>query len=423
MQVDTLRVLDRFVGVPLCGICTLFRRLSRLLNREQSLPSPRKVLIIKLSEMGSSVLAYPALAELKKRCPEAELFFLVFKNNAAVLEVLDLLPAANIITVDYSSTGHLIKSGFEVLRRLRNEKFDTTIDMDFFSRLTAFISFWACRGNRVGFHRYNDEGLYRGDLLTHRVLYSTQVHTSAAFLALTRSLFERPDDEPHYRRVIEPDLLIPPKYVPRSFDIESVRQKLTTGGVNGQDKEIIILVNPNSSDIFPLRKWPIDNFALLCERLLAALPECRLVITGVASERKDAERILARVKNARCLDFTGKTTFRELLALYSVAQLMVTNDSGPAHFASLLELPTIVLFGPETPRLYSPIGGKHKDLYAELPCSPCVSVHNGKKSPCTDNRCLQTITVEAVLSEVFGLLQADDKFPTRALYASEGTRS
>src|SRR5262249_21751260 len=126
MQIDTLRVLDRFVGVPLCGICSFFRRLSLPFNREQALPRPRKILIIKLSEMGSTVLAYPALAELKKRCPEAELFFLVFKNNAAIVDVLDLLPAANIIAVDYSSPGQLIKSGFEVLRRLWKEKFDTT---------------------------------------------------------------------------------------------------------------------------------------------------------------------------------------------------------------------------------------------------------------------------------------------------------
>ena len=79
---------------------------------------------------------------------------------------------------------------------------------------------------------------------------------------------------------------------------------------------------------------------------------------------------------------------------------MVTNDSGPAHFASLLQLRTVVLFGPETPRLYSPIGNKHKILYANFACSPCVSVYNGKKSPCNDNRCLKAITVDEVLREV-----------------------
>jgi ADP-heptose:LPS heptosyltransferase len=83
---------------------------------------------------------------------------------------------------------------------------------------------------------------------------------------------------------------------------------------------------------------------------------------------------------------------------------MVTNDSGPAHFSALLRLPTLVLFGPETPRLYSPMGDRHKDLYSNFACSPCVSVYNGKKSPCHESRCLMAITIDEVLKEALALL-------------------
>jgi ADP-heptose:LPS heptosyltransferase len=404
MQVDTLRFLDRFFGIPLCFIFTLARRLESFVRKKRPLPPPHKVLIIKLSEMGSTVLAYPALAELKKRRPEVELFFLVFKQNAPIVEILDLTPSSNIITVDYRSTGRLLVSGVRALRRLLGERIDTTIDMDFFSRLTAIVSFLVCRGNRVGFHRYNDEGLYRGNLLTHRVLYSPHVHTSVAFVALIRTLFEEPDDEPHYRGRIDPKELMLPKYVPSPNDVKSVRNKLQVAGVEEGGDQTIILINPNSSDIFPLRKWPLEYFAQLCRRLLTEVPQCRLVITGGASEQKDAEYIKERVPIARCIDFTGKTNFRELLALYSIAKIMVTNDSGPAHFASLLQLPTVVLFGPETPRLYGPIGDTHRDIYADFACSPCVSVYNGKKSPCQENRCLKSITVDVVLKEVLTCL-------------------
>lgn len=406
MQVDTLRYLDRYAGVPLCWGLTLLRKLGSALGGTRTPPTPRKVLIIKLSEMGSTVLAYPALAELKQRCPDAELFVLVFKNNAAIIEVLDLVPAANIITVDYRSIGSLLFSGVLTIQRLLREKIDTVIDMDFFSRLTALISFLICRGNRVGYHRYNDEGLYRGNLLTHRVLYSPHIHTSAAFMALTRTLFQDPKDEPHYRGRIDPKDLTLPKFSPTPDDVKSVRQKLAAGGLENDKNEFLILINPNSSDIFPLRKWPLDNFAQLCQRLLSEIPHCQLVITGVASEHKDARYIMDCVPSPRCVDFTGKTNFRELLALYSIASLMVTNDSGPAHFASLLQLPAVVLFGPETPRLYSPMGETHKDLYAEFACSPCVSVYNGKKSPCQENRCLKSITVDEVFETTLGLLPA-----------------
>ena len=404
MGVDALRLLDRIVGLPLCWFMTVVRLLGRLIFPKKPLPPPRKVLIVKLSEMGSTVLAYPAMEELKKRISGIELFFLVFKNNAAIVDVLGVVPAAHIITVDYGSPFRLLASGVHAMRRLFKEHIDTTIDMDFFSRLTALIAFVVCRGNRVGFHRYNDEGLYRGNLLTHRVTYSPHIHTSVAFMALAKSLFERPGDEPHFRGRIDPATLIVPRHHPDRNDVSAVWNKLSAAGLQQNGNAAIILVNPNSSDIFPLRKWPLEFFAQLCQRLLVQAPHGYLVITGVASERRDAQFIRDRVQSPRCIDFTGQTSFRELLALYSVSKLMITNDSGPAHFAALLSLPTLVLFGPETPRLYSPMGARHKTIYADFACSPCVSVYNGKKSPCTDNRCLQAISPESVLQEALAIL-------------------
>jgi ADP-heptose:LPS heptosyltransferase len=365
-----------------------------------NLPAPRKILIIKLSEMGSTVLACPAVVELKRRCPGAEFYFLVFAKNAAVVEILELAPQDHLITVDYGTFGRLLSSGVRALKRLWDGAIDTTIDMDLFSRLTALLAFLVCRGNRVGFYRYKDEGIYRGDLLTHRVLYSPHIHTSAAFMALIRTLFADHRDEPHYRARIDFDDLVLPKHSPAPADIASVRQKLLAAGVKNHENEPLILINPNSSDIFPLRKWPLKNYAQLCERLLRSIPRGQLIITGVASEGEDARYIIGQVQSSRCVDFTGKTTFRELLALYAIASLMVTNDSGPAHFASLLGLPTAVLFGPETPNLYRPLGDKHKAFYSHFACSPCVSVYNNKKSSCQDNRCLKAITVDEVLAEI-----------------------
>jgi ADP-heptose:LPS heptosyltransferase len=405
MGIDGLRLLDRILGLPLCWFSTLLRRLARSVLAVKPLPQPRKVLIIKLSEMGSTVLAYPAMEELSKRIGGVELFFLVFKNNAAIVDVLGLVSSANIITVDYGSLYRLLASGLRAIRRLLSEHIDTTIDMDFFSRLTALLAFLVCRGNRVGFHRYNDEGLYRGDLLTHRVIYSPHVHTSMAFMALVKSLFEVSGDEPHYRGAIYPDALVVPKYTPAPDEIRSVHAKLAALGFHESGDAAVIIINPNSSDIFPLRKWPLDSFTQLCRRLLIEMPQCWLVITGVAAERRDAQFIRERLQNPRCIDFTGQTSFRELLALYAVSSLMITNDSGPAHFAALLSLPSIVLFGPETPRLYSPMGTAHKCMYAEFACSPCVSVYNGKKSPCMDNRCLQAISPDSVLREALAMLQ------------------
>ena len=130
MGIDALRLLDHVIGVPLCWLVTVVRRLALLLTaRKKSLPAPRRVLIIKLSEMGSTVLAYPALDELKQRIAGVELFFLVFKNNAAIVEVLGIVPQANIITVDHASPRQLLASGLRAVKRLIGERIDSTIEI------------------------------------------------------------------------------------------------------------------------------------------------------------------------------------------------------------------------------------------------------------------------------------------------------
>jgi ADP-heptose:LPS heptosyltransferase len=82
---------------------------------------------------------------------------------------------------------------------------------------------------------------------------------------------------------------------------------------------------------------------------------------------------------------------------------MVSNDSGPAHFAAASGLPTIILFGPETPNLYLPLGTATA-IYAGIACSPCVSASNHRKSACDDNVCMKAISVEQVLTTVTGAL-------------------
>ena len=92
MKTDLLRWLDKWLGTPLCWGLSLLSRGTGLLTRDRKGQAlrPRKVLIIKLAEMGSTVLAYPGIAELKSRAPEVELFFLVFEKNRHVLDAVDI---------------------------------------------------------------------------------------------------------------------------------------------------------------------------------------------------------------------------------------------------------------------------------------------------------------------------------------------
>lgn len=426
IHVDAMRFVDRYAGIPICWILTAVRAIASVVHRTPPL-RPRKILIIKFSEMGSTVLAWPAFDELRRRIPDAELLFLTFRMNRTLFDALN--PPGPVLDFDVSSPARMLVSALKTIRRLRRERVDTTIDMDFFSRLSAIVAYLVCRGNRVGFDRFTSEGLGRGRLLTHRVLYSPHVHTAAAFLSLARAVIAPDRDGVNCREAIETTSLLPPLHEPSPEALESVRRKLDEAGVPRDAP--IVLINPNSSDLFPLRRWPLESYAELCSRLIdegggPQRPQCgaglnprggsaqtgriaapvhvSLVITGTASEQKDAQAILDRVRSPRCVSFAGRTTFPELLALYAHAAAMVTNDSGPGHFAALLRLPTVVLFGPETPALYGPLNPNARSLYTNFACSPCVSVYNSKKSPCTRSRCLEAIPVDDVLAEVRSML-------------------
>ena len=90
-------------------------------------------------------------------------------------------------------------------------------------------------------------------------------------------------------------------------------------------------------------------------------------------------------------------------SLAEISDTALTRDVAIEMSAS--GLPTIVLFGPETPKLYQPLGTS-RAIYAGLACSPCVSAHNHRKTACTDNVCMQAIAVDEVYAAVAEVLSA-----------------
>ena len=127
--------------------------------------------------------------------------------------------------------------------------------------------------------------------------------------------------------------------------------------------------------------------------------------------------MIGRIGSPRATSVAGQTTLRELLTLYTLANVLVTNDSGPGHFASLTPVHAIVLFGPETPRLFGPLAHPGAPsttvIWKELACSPCVSVFNHRLSPCRNNVCMQSITVDEVFEAVRSAISARGLAPPK----------
>ena len=172
----------------------------------------------------------------------------------------------------------------------------------------------------------------------------------------------------------------------------------------GPDRKLVVL-NPNASEQFPMRRMPLESFTELARTLLED-PDVFVLITGVASEGPDAQYICERLGSPRALDLTGRTTMTELLHLFDLAHVLVTNDSGPAHFAALTGIHVIVIFGPEIPERYRPLATSSDVVHTGYTCSPCIGPHNQRLSPCNDNLCLKSVDVAQLSALVRRCLEA-----------------
>lgn len=402
MKLATMRRVDYWVGIPLCFLLTVVVRLLGHAGGRRAGGAPRKILFIELSEMGSTIIASAMIRRVQERYREAEHCFCIFQKNAASLRLLGLFREANIFTLRDDSLAHLAADVWRFMRFCRCERIDTVIDLELFSRISSLLSLLSGATTRVGFHNYRAEGLYRGEHLTHRVHYNPYHHMSQNFLALVEAL-EAPTEIPTPKRVIPPQ----PPPVRVAVDPEAfayVRAELRRCyPLTAQHR--VIVVNHDAGSLLAIRSWPLERYIVLIQRLLANDPQRVVVLMGIAEAAESARAITRRVGDPRCVDFVGRTrTLTDVLQLFHQSDLLITNDSGPAHFATLTPIKSITLYGPETPVLYGTLGEHNVDLFAGLACSPCLSALNHRHSPCTDNKCLQAIGVEQVLEEAERLL-------------------
>ncbi len=396
MNVQKMMRLDRWLGVPSCIAITALRS---VLPRGKLASAPRSILFVKLAEQGSTVLAHDALREAVRRVGRERVFMAVFEDNRFILDALDVIPRENVITLPSDSLFSLLRAVLPVLARMRKLRLDAAIDLEFFARSSALLTWASGAATRVGFHAWFGEGPYRGDLMTHRVRYNPHLHTTQTFTSLVRALDVAPENFPTFDLVPDTAQDALPFFAAEPSEIREMKERLIRRtGVHVVPP--LILLNANASDLIPLRRWSLESYVEVAQRLLVRFPEAHIAFTGAKDEAEKALALVARVGSPRCFSLAGETTLRQLLVLYGQADVLVTNDSGPAHFAALTPIHTVTLFGPETPLLFAALTSRNTPLWAGIACSPCVSALNNRQSACTDNVCMQRITPDQVFQAV-----------------------
>jgi heptosyltransferase II len=159
----------------------------------------------------------------------------------------------------------------------------------------------------------------------------------------------------------------------------------------------IVAVAPGS--VWPTKRW--DKFSDLVGQLLAN--GYQVILIGSPAEQD----ISARIKSQYPLvqDLTGKTSLPQMLEVLAGVDALVCNDSGAMHMASLLNLPTVAIFGP-TVLEFGYQAWNDKAVFVErknLKCRPCSS-HGTEKCPIGTHECMTEIPVQQVLEKIQELI-------------------
>src|SRR5438309_5034421 len=147
----------------------------------------------------------------------------------------------------------------------------------------------------------------------------------------------------------------------------------------------------------PTKRWLPERFAEVAREIAARLP-VRWILFGIASDRAVGEQIASGL-GEKCLNRIGQTTLSELIAELRQCHLLLTNDTGTMHLASLLRIPTVSIFGSTEPKRTGPLGGGHRILRHHVECSPCSL----PQCP-LDLRCMREVTAAEVTTAVLQMV-------------------
>jgi ADP-heptose:LPS heptosyltransferase len=315
--------------------------------------------------------------------------------------LLQVIDDRNVISVRSKSLASFVWDAIRAVRRIRALNLDVVLDLELFSRVGAIFAGLSGAPIRVGFHRHTQEGLYRGDFMNRPVLYNPYQHISQQFVTLAEAIESA--DVPRVKREPAADARHVPPIVLRPGELESARRQLYEKNPSVEGRPLVFLCP--GAGLLPIRAWPTEFFAVVARELIAR--GCTVAILGLPEDRELAVTIQRACGSPACLDLTGYTqSVREVTVLLHLGALLITNDGGTGHFASLTPVPAIVLFGPETPVLYGTLSTRAVNMFKGLSCSPCLTAYNHRRSPCDGNNvCLKSIMPAEVLAIADDLLR------------------
>ncbi|MDD4955517.1 MAG: lipopolysaccharide heptosyltransferase II [Candidatus Omnitrophica bacterium] len=329
----------------------------------------KKILIMRTDRLGDVILSTPVIANLRKFYPDSYIAFLCRPYTKDALEGNPYID--EIIVYDKNKKHKGFFSSLKFCLSLRKKKFDVVFILNPNNR-SNILAFFSGIPKRYGLNRK------MGNLLTNPI--EDKKHQGLKHeLEYTLDIL----------REAGIDVAEKQTYFPIKKESEKrVDDLLIANNVKNND---FIVMHPSAS--CPSKRWMEDNFIKLA-KLIKEKTGLKVIVITSREEKKFADNL---AKEEGVIDLRGLLTISDIGSLLKKSRAFISNDSGPVHIASSLNVPVISIFGRNDPGLsplrWRPLGEKSFYIHKSISCKKCLA-HN-----CTNNfLCLKSITPEEVFS-------------------------
>ncbi len=316
------------------------------------------------------VMAQSLFKVLRQQQPDAEIDVLAPGWSLPLLQRMPEVSDAIEMSVGHGALD--LKARYRLGRSLAERGYDQAILLPN-SLKSALVPFWAKIPRRTGWVGEMRYGLLNDIRKLDR---SSLTMTVQRFVALAYP----PETD------MSGDIPLPKLEVSDS-DVDAAKRDI------GLDEAERLLILCPGAEYGPAKCWPQECYAELASRMI----EQGWSVWLFGSD-KDRE-VCAAVNSAasgRCVDLSGRTTLAQAVDLMSLADAVVSNDSGLMHVAAALDRPLVAIYGSSDPGFTPPLNPRNKILHLGLDCSPCF------KRECPEHhlKCLKGIDVGMVYAAV-----------------------
>ena len=346
---------------------------------ELQLEQVRRIIVRAPNWIGDVVMSLPALRRLRQVFPNAYITVVTRTSSADLF--IDDRSIDEVLRQD--NVGWL--SIWQHSRRWRSGNFDLALLLQNAFQ-AAVVAFLARIPVRVGYGMER-----RGALLTHAIPpppWKNDRHEIYYYLNLVHAVERLVRGEADADKAA-PDFKLAISKERRRAAFEIVRR------YGFRDGAPLVLLCPGSINS-RAKRWPAEYYATLAN--LLAEYGAQVALIGSPSELEVSDRVLARTRHKPMI-LTGKTTVAEIVSLISIADILITNDTGPAHIGSAAGTPTLVIFGPTNPDTTRPFAPASEIIRHPPDCAPCML----RDCP-IDHRCMTAIQPDEVFARARHLL-------------------